>query len=648
MKFLPKTRRAAFELLELRQLLSLPPVVANPIGDVALPQDASNTAINLAPVFSDPDGDPLSYLVTTATTVAEVVDQVSQADYTHIHQDLLYTHTGDNRGLGGSQHDLARNNIQAYFAGLGLSTALEPFVYSSTTYYNVVGTKLGATRPNDVYIVGAHYDSVNNPGADDNASGTAGVMEIARVLSNFQFDATLKFIAFDREEQGLKGSYAYVAAHPNEQTVGMVNLDMIAYNPAGANHDKVSLYDRIVGGSMKANLASAIATYAPGITSVDSGQIWGSDHSPFEERGGDYHDAALMIEYNHGTNPNYHQLTDAVETPGNIDYAFATQITRAATGYLAGAAGLRSTSTLLSADIAGGVLTLDYGVHQSGTVDVTVRASDPGGLRAYDTFRVTVRATEDLDADGNGVGDALSDGILILRYLFDPEGPWSVNDALGSGATRTTREDIKTYLDGERTTVLDPDGNGSADALSDGILILRYLFDPASHWNVQDALGAGATRTTWWEIKAYLDQYNPSPGPVAGLQESEFVQVAVPQPERSLPAQSQVVPAVSEAPALSDGSLVLRGLFDSTGQRNVADALGPGTTRTTQAEINSFLDQCRPAPAPSAVVESPQPRAVDSVVGKWPGGVAVSSKPGDDAEAEEGLSSERPRDWLLT
>jgi len=71
-----------------------------------------------------------------------------------------------------------------------------------------------------------------------------------------------------------------------------------------------------------------------------------------------------------------------------------------------------------------------------------------------------------------------------------------VNDALGSGATRTIRENIKGFLDGGVTTALDPDGNGTADALSDGILILRYLFDPSGQWNVADALGSGATRTT--------------------------------------------------------------------------------------------------------------------------------------------------------
>jgi len=63
---------------------------------------------------------------------------------------------------------------------------------------------------------------------------------------------------------------------------------------------------------------------------------------------------------------------------------------------------------------------------------------------------------------------------------------------------------------------LDVDGNGIADALSDGILILRYLFDPNGPWNYSDALGSGATRTTRSAIKAFLDQYNPSPVPSLG------------------------------------------------------------------------------------------------------------------------------------
>jgi hypothetical protein len=118
-------------------------------------------------------------------------------------------------------------------------------------------------------------------------------------------------------------------------------------------------------------------------------------------------------------------------------------------------------------------------------------------------------ADPSLDIDGNGACDALTDGILILRYLFDASGAWNYSDALGPGAYRTNRVLIRNRLDLESSTVLDVDGNGMPDALTDGILILRYLFDPAGAWNYSDALGAGATRTTRAEIRAYLAQWTP-------------------------------------------------------------------------------------------------------------------------------------------
>jgi hypothetical protein len=121
----------------------------------------------------------------------------------------------------------------------------------------------------------------------------------------------------------------------------------------------------------------------------------------------------------------------------------------------------------------------------------------------------TVRITFSLDVDGNGRADALTDGILVLRYLFDAQGSWNYADALGSGATRTTREAIRAFLDGARGNVLDVDSNGSADALTDGILILRYLFDPEGSWNYADALGNIATRTTRAGLKSFLDERNP-------------------------------------------------------------------------------------------------------------------------------------------
>jgi len=278
--------------------------------------------------------------MSTAPTVAEIVSQVDVASYTSIHQDMLYTHLGDNRGAGGGpDHDPARDNILTYFENLGLDASLDPFVHQGYEGENVVGVKTSSVHPDDVYIVGAHYDSVNNPGADDNASGVAAVMEAARVMSPYEFDSTLAFIAFDQEETGLHGSYAYVEEHLSDNILGMVSLDMVAYNPAGGNENMVRLYDAVSGGVIKADLADAFTLYGGGITTLDSGQIGASDHAPFEYAG---FDAALVIEHEVWTNPHYHQPTDAIETPDYIDYDFAINVTAASVGYLATAAGISS------------------------------------------------------------------------------------------------------------------------------------------------------------------------------------------------------------------------------------------------------------------------------------------------------------------
>jgi Zn-dependent M28 family amino/carboxypeptidase len=277
-----------------------------------------------------------------ADAVLDVVNTVSQSTYRHYLDDLLYTHTGDNRGLTGAQHDPARANILDALTGFGLQTYLDPFTYNSTTYYNVVGLLPGTTAgSNEIYIVSAHYDSVNCPGADDNASGVAAVLEAARVLSPFRFEATLVFAAFDREEQGLKGSYDYAYEHRNDDIRGMLSLDMIAFNDPGARRNTALLYGRTASLGIKTNLASAINRYSGGITVSDLGQFDASDHVPFEVYG---KQACLLIEgamvRNSYSNPYYHTVNDTVDTTNYIDYVYATQLTRSAVGYFATSAGI--------------------------------------------------------------------------------------------------------------------------------------------------------------------------------------------------------------------------------------------------------------------------------------------------------------------
>jgi len=264
--------------------------------------------------------------------LVDVVNQVSLASYQNYLNNALYTHAGDNRGLGGAQHDLARENIVSLFTSFGLLVTSQPFDYAGATYYNIVGTRVGTVRPDEIYIVGAHYDSVGNPGADDNASGVAAVLEAARVLSDESLESTVTFIAFDREEQGLIGSTAYAQLHQADDIRGMISLDMIAYNPA-ANHDQAWIYWRQDNTAITQELADALLAYGNGVVGTIAQLPYdASDSVPFDYIG---KNAALLTEYNIWSNPNYHSAADALETPDYIDYAYATNITRGVVGYLA-------------------------------------------------------------------------------------------------------------------------------------------------------------------------------------------------------------------------------------------------------------------------------------------------------------------------
>ena len=269
----------------------------------------------------------------------KAVDQVSESAYRYFLGDnqgiegLLYTHDGDNRGVGGPEHDLARDNIAAMFQQYGLTVTLEPVQYSGNTYYNVVGTKTGSAHSTQEYVIGAHYDSVNNPGADDNASGVALVLEAARILTQYESAYTIRFIAFTREEQGLYGSEAYVDAHAMDDIVGMISADMVAY---ASSTNQARIYGR-TSSPVKTHLGNAVTLYGDGLTWMDAGWISASDHDPFDSAG---YDACLLIEYEVWSNPYYHEPEDSVDNPNNINYPYAVRMTRSVVGYLVDQAGV--------------------------------------------------------------------------------------------------------------------------------------------------------------------------------------------------------------------------------------------------------------------------------------------------------------------
>jgi hypothetical protein len=186
---------------------------------------------------------------------------------------------------------------------------------------NVVCVKEGSLHPDEVVVLGAHYDSDSwdihdAPGADDNATGTAGVMEAARVMANYEFERSVIFIAFSGEEEGLVGSEAWAsnAAEAGMDIVGMVNLDMLCYLAAGDRED-IDIISNRSSGPLRGLAFDAIRTYVPELAAVRSRLRRGtSDHASFWNNG---YRAIFFFEDSDSYSPYIHTPDDIVGLSAN-------------------------------------------------------------------------------------------------------------------------------------------------------------------------------------------------------------------------------------------------------------------------------------------------------------------------------------------
>lgn len=112
--------------------------------------------------------------------------------------------------------------------------------------------------------------------------------------------------------------------------------------------------------------------------------------------------------------------------------------------------------------------------------------------------------TDAFDIDGDGEKLALTDGLLSIRYLFGFRDAALVDSALGNGATRTSSTQIKNYLD-DSSCQIDIDGNGATEPLTDGLLLIRFLFGFTGNSLINGAIGTGATRSSAAEIEAFIE-----------------------------------------------------------------------------------------------------------------------------------------------
>ncbi len=217
----------------------------------------------------------------------------------------------------------AEQYVYNRFNGLQLATSYYNFQYSGTSMRDVIGQVDGIAYPESIIIVCAHLDCTSEnpqqlaPGAEDNGTGTAAVLEAARALAHQPMDLSVRFVTFSGEEQGLIGSdyYAAYVQSQGEHIVAVINVDMVGYS--GNYAQDMHIFSDPGSYALGALGARILADY----TSLDtiphyaSSPTYGSDHYPFATRG---YRAMFFIDawYGYDWYPYYHTTADTV---GNLN-----------------------------------------------------------------------------------------------------------------------------------------------------------------------------------------------------------------------------------------------------------------------------------------------------------------------------------------
>lgn len=304
---------------------------------------------HLADVAAQVDGERLMGLV------SELVDahlQDTPTDCSFLPEDRR----SDDELLCHHSRRKAGELVEARFQQLDLPVRRDESATLPFPTSNIIVELPGVSRPEEVVLVGAHYDAYY-AGADDNSTGMAAVLELARVLSRYKFERTLRFVGFDMEEFGVVGSSRYVAGQTGpERIVASIVFDGIGYYDArpGTQQSLPGLpspssgdFLAVIGNDVSSQrvselfainealkLAKVIPIIAPrdGTTPL-TGNLMRSDHAPFWLSG---HEAVFLTDTANFRNPHYHRDTDTVDTLDPLSFQRSVRISAAALAYWAG------------------------------------------------------------------------------------------------------------------------------------------------------------------------------------------------------------------------------------------------------------------------------------------------------------------------
>jgi hypothetical protein len=246
--------------------------------------------------------DSLTYFVRELSGDVQTI--INGSPYTIVSR--KYNHAGN---------DMAAIYIKQKLMSYGLPTYDQYFGTGGGR--NVYAIQVGTQYPNKKYIICAHYDDFTYsgtvvPGADDNASGTAAVIEAARIFKNYDSKYTIIYALWDEEERGLYGSeyYAYQAFLASDSIMGVINLDMIAYD--GNGDGNADVHTSSIGSTsfIKDKMLEVNLLYGINLDlDVVPAQPY-SDHQSFLDYG---YGAILLIEDDNDFHPYYHTVNDLIQ-----------------------------------------------------------------------------------------------------------------------------------------------------------------------------------------------------------------------------------------------------------------------------------------------------------------------------------------------
>ena len=256
-------------------------------------------------------------LVTEANP--DVMEMMDQVDTVNLYNDIYWMQQFI-RDCASPAALTVQNYLIDRFEGLGLETYIHHHtgeIGSGDTLDagNVIAIQPGTEFPDEYIIIASHYDHPDGPGADDNASGTAGVLECARILSQHQFKRSILYIPFNGEERWMVGSYPFVQKCAREEMniLGVFDMDMIGFWP-GPEYGDVTMYsgysyisERLF--NFYQNVANLYIPEMPTYRFTD-GDAYGGDHMCFN-----IHEYPALyigdIEY-HAQNIHYHHPSDTI------------------------------------------------------------------------------------------------------------------------------------------------------------------------------------------------------------------------------------------------------------------------------------------------------------------------------------------------